>query len=74
MSISNRERFLGICHFERPGDLYISDLFWLDTLEEWAKQGAPKELSPDANSFKELFDDSVQGSYGNTSILQKHHL
>ncbi len=44
MSISTRERFLGICRFERPGDLYISDTFWPETLEEWVKQGAPKEI------------------------------
>jgi len=58
MSISSRERFLGICRFERPGDLYTFDMFWPETLEEWVKQGAPKELLPDAHSFKELFDDS----------------
>ena len=44
MSSSDRERFLGICRFERPGDLYTYDLFWLETLEEWAKQGAPKQI------------------------------
>ena len=44
MSRSNRERFLGICRFERLGDLYTYDLFWLETLEEWAKQGAPKQI------------------------------
>ncbi len=44
MDISNRERFLGICHFKRPGDLYIQDLFWPETLEEWVKQGAPEQI------------------------------
>ncbi len=44
MSISDRERFLGICRFERLGDLYISDTFWPETLEEWVKQGAPKQI------------------------------
>ena len=47
MSIpTRRERFLDICHFKRPGDLYISDWFWPTTLEEWVKQGAPKEILP----------------------------
>ena len=48
MSISTRERFLGICRFERPGDLYLStpyfNSFWRQTLEEWVKQGAPKQI------------------------------
>ena len=48
MSISNRERFLAICRFERPGDLclltpYIND-FWPETLELWVKQGAREEI------------------------------
>ena len=46
MNISPRERFLDICHFKRPGDLWLKDLFWQDTLEEWVKQGAPKEIVP----------------------------
>jgi len=44
MGISARERFLGICHFERPGDLFTFDKFWPETLEEWVKQGAPKQI------------------------------
>ncbi len=48
MSISTRERFLGICRFERPGDLYLSTpyftSFWRRTLEEWVKQGAPQQI------------------------------
>ena len=44
MSISSRERFLGISHFERPNELYTYDLFWPETLEEWIKQGAPKQI------------------------------
>jgi len=55
MSISRRERFLGICRFERPGDLFTSDSFWPETLEGWLKQGAPKEIVPKALSFHELF-------------------
>ncbi len=46
MNISPKERFLDICHFKRPGDLWLKDLFWQDTLEEWVKQGAPKEIVP----------------------------
>ena len=44
MSISNRERFLDICHFKRPGDLYLTEWYWPTTLEEWVKQGAPKQI------------------------------
>ncbi len=46
MSISSRERFLGICRFERPGDLFYFDWFWPETLEKWVKQGAPKQIVP----------------------------
>ena len=44
MDISPKQRFLDICHFKRPGDLWLSDGFWPETLEEWVKQGAPKEI------------------------------
>ena len=48
MGISSKQRFLGICRFERPGDLflvtpYFHD-FWASTLEEWVKQGAPERI------------------------------
>lgn len=48
MGMLTRERFLGICQFERPGDLcllspYLNS-FWTKTLEEWIKQGAPKQI------------------------------
>ena len=44
MNISPKERFLDICHFKRPGDLYTYDYFWPSTPEEWVKQGAPKQI------------------------------
>jgi len=44
MSISTRERFLDICHFKRPGDLYLTEWYWPTTLEEWVKQGAPEQI------------------------------
>ncbi len=44
MNISPKERFLGICRFERPGDLFTFDRFWPETLEEWVKQGAPEQI------------------------------
>ncbi len=47
MIISTRERFLGICRFERPGDLCLLPFFnsfWRETLEEWVKQGAPEQI------------------------------
>jgi len=43
----NRERFLAICHGERPGDIAITDLLFeplAETPEEWIKQGAPEEI------------------------------
>ncbi len=44
MNITAKQRFLDICHFKRPGDLFTFDKFWPETLEEWGKQGAPKEI------------------------------
>ena len=45
MKISPKERFLDICHFKRPGDLFLrAEPFWEETLEKWVKQGAPKEI------------------------------
>ncbi len=44
MNISPRERFLDICHFKRPGDLFTTDSFWSSTLEKWIEQGAPKDI------------------------------
>jgi len=44
MSISPRERFLDICHFKRPGDLYTFDQFWPETLPKWVEQGAPEQI------------------------------
>ena len=45
MNISPKERFLDICHFKRPGDLFlIFDCFWEETLEKWVEQGAPKQI------------------------------
>ena len=56
MSISARERFLGICRFERPGDLClltpIINWFWPQTRKEWVKQGAPIELLQDLDHFR----------------------
>ena len=46
MNISPKERFLDICHFKRLGDLFYFDWFWPETLEEWVKQGAPKQIVP----------------------------
>ena len=44
MSISNRERFLDICHFKSRGDLYTKDVLSELTLEKWVEQGAPEEI------------------------------
>ena len=48
MNISLKERFLGICRFNRPGDLYLNDVFWNQTLKEWVKQGAPERIWDEA--------------------------
>lgn len=48
MSVSSKQRFLGICRFERPGDLYLMNPlvndFWIETPEVWVEQGAPAEI------------------------------
>ncbi len=48
MAVGGRERFRGICEFERTGELmlvtpYFHD-FWTETLDEWVSQGAPPEI------------------------------
>lgn len=46
-AMPNRERFLAICHGERPGDFAVMDWFhrcWPDTLDNWIEQGAPEEI------------------------------
>lgn len=48
MSISLKERFLGICRFDRSGDLFLHDGFWNQTLKEWVKQGAPERIWEEA--------------------------
>jgi len=53
--VSNRERFLGICHFERPGDLYIREMFGIEALREWVKQGAPEQLLDRRGGFVEEY-------------------
>lgn len=44
--ITFKERYLGVCRFERPGDLLFMGphAFWDETIEEWVKQGAPEEI------------------------------
>jgi len=49
MNISPKQRFLDICHFKRLGDLCllgerVNNLYWDETIEEWVKQGAPKQI------------------------------
>ncbi|MBL7177082.1 MAG: hypothetical protein ISS66_14755 [Desulfobacteraceae bacterium] len=38
--MTNRERFRAIANFERPGDLWITDGFWQETLISWIEHGA----------------------------------
>ena len=79
MSISARERFLDVCHSKRPGDLYmlghhVNDNFFPETLEEWVKQGAPKEIT--SQRFREDYfqfphirwlGEIISGDYGQGS-------
>jgi uroporphyrinogen decarboxylase len=56
-SMPNRERFLGICRFERTGDISIIDWFHralTETPDEWIKQGAPPEIRT-AKTFNKHF-------------------
>jgi hypothetical protein len=44
MSISERERFKAIARFQRPGELFILDMFFPEYLKEWVNQGLPSEV------------------------------
>lgn len=44
MDITLRERYLGICRFERTNDLYTFDEFWPQTLIQWVEEGAPEQI------------------------------
>ena len=65
MSISDKERFLGICRFGRPGDLCMLAGFnapWPLTVREWIKQGAPEQIK-DTSFFDNYFqfDPLIRG-------------
>jgi len=68
MNISPKERFLDICHFKRRGDLYTSDSFWVKTLEEWLKQGAPKEIK-NPHFREEYFQFQSMGGLAGVGLL-----
>jgi hypothetical protein len=55
MSISNRERFKAIARFQRPGDLFVSDMTWPETLSNWVKQGAPAQISSEPSLYSNRF-------------------
>jgi uroporphyrinogen-III decarboxylase len=59
MKLTNRERYKAIAKFQRPGDLYITEQLWPETLINWVKQGAPKQLLTDdpGHYGNELFRD-----------------
>ena len=45
--MNDRERFLSIARFERPGDPYdFHQWIWLETVERWRLEGLPKEANP----------------------------
>ncbi len=43
--MTNRERFRAIAKFQRPGDLWINEMFWQETLISWVDEGAPPQLT-----------------------------
>lgn len=43
--MTNRDRFRAIAKFQRPGDLWINEMFWQETLISWVDQGAPPQLT-----------------------------
>ncbi|MGA2642148.1 MAG: uroporphyrinogen decarboxylase family protein [Spirochaetia bacterium] len=45
--MNDRERFLQIARFERPGDPYdFHQWIWLEAIERWQREGLPKEAHP----------------------------
>jgi uroporphyrinogen-III decarboxylase len=62
MTVTNRERYRAIAHFQRQGDLFTEDEVWPETLALWVQQGAPKEIL-DAES--EVFDVYVNSFFRN---------
>ena len=61
---TDRERYLGICRFERPGDLFYRDGFWSRTLANWIREGAPAQL------FDSAFRAEYFG-YGRIRVLSE---
>ena len=61
MNISSKERFLDICHFKRPGDLYMRGMIvsglreGRKLLENWVEQGAPEEIINNPRFQREYF-------------------
>ena len=46
-SMNDRERFLKIAAFERPGDPYdFHQWIWMEAIERWQKEGLPPEAHP----------------------------
>jgi hypothetical protein len=60
MNLTTKDRFKAIAHFQRKGDLYISDTLWPDTVATWVKQGAPKEL---LNKEKSIYSNQYLKDY-----------
>jgi hypothetical protein len=63
-NISNRERFKQIARFQRPGDLFTTEMVWTETLTAWVQQGAPKQiLAKNENQFEALFGNQFFRDY-----------
>jgi hypothetical protein len=75
LNISSRERFKGIARFQRPGDLYTTDMIWHGTLADWVQQGAPEQLiSKDQGLFHDLYGHDFFRKYfhhGTKRIISK---
>jgi hypothetical protein len=73
--MNDRERFLQIASFKRPGDpFFFAHWFWIEAWERWVTEGLPPDANPyevlsmgqDRVEFlpvKPLFD--IQGRFGN---------
>ena len=46
--MTNRDRYKAIARFQRPGDLWITDDFWQETLISWVENGGPPQLTNSA--------------------------
>jgi hypothetical protein len=63
MSISNRERYKAIARFQRPGDLFMEDMIYVNTVENWVKQGAPEQMLDRGTGVADFYGNSFLKDY-----------